>query len=362
MVPDLLDYSHTIYKDAVKMFTPPCALKTDHWIAPNPDDPDTYTNPDEDGDHITHLTERLGDLSDSDRGDFTYTMINQGNYKIGFGYPCEATDENPVSYYTGNNTRILSPKDQGPSKIVWPHITYMHWFRHMDLMYDMNKYTIMDMSLDDMVDKIDELPMLENFFNMIRNPIIFNEKISMRPAPFDGEITGNLSNTDANRNNTWHGYYSHYKFMHDNLLIDTVGHDKVGEPFSDLNTNHFENHKGLNVPEFYKKTVLSGDTNKMPEDAPFRYQGAYPVKCLTDYENVDGLTDFKINATNNLGPGSSNSINRLDKMIRTYAMAVGRKDILARRIKFLAAQLQEALDWVDTQGDDQANTAVTDED
>ena len=187
----------------------------------------------------------------------------------------------------------------------------------------------------------------------------------MRPVPFDGDITGNLTFTDASRKNTWHGYYSHYKHMMDNLEIDTSGYNHNGSGFERLNTSKFENHKGLCIPEFYKQTVLSGDTNNMPEDAPFRYQGANPVKCLTDYENTDGLTDFSIDKMNNLGATSANSQARLDKLLRTYGMAFARKYLLNLRIKWLNEALQESLDWVDTQGDeygyDQTQTAVQDD-
>ncbi|HAI44634.1 MAG TPA: hypothetical protein DCM40_44310, partial [Maribacter sp.] len=361
------DYSSAIYTDTVRMFTPPCALRHYHWVQPNPDDDSTWSNPDVRGDWKEHYDQRMDDISATKTGEFTYSMANNGNYKLGFAYPCEHIDDNPVSLYSGHNDRILRPNDPGVAKITWPHITYKHWFRHDDIMYDMNQYTVMDYSLDDMVDKIDELPLLKNFFEQVRSPIIFNEKISMRPAPFDGTITGNLSFTDANRNNTWHGYYSYYKFMTDTLLRDTEGDDDNGESFASIGTSHFENHKTLSVPEFYIKGVLSGDTNNMPQDAPFRYQGANPVKCLTKYENADGLTDFSINKNNNLGikSGSSNAKARLDKLIRTYGMAIARKDMLSRRIKFLNSQLQESLDWVDTQGDeygyDQTMTAVTDD-
>ena len=38
--------------------------------------------------------------------------------------------------------------------------------------------------VDDMVDRIDEIPPLKNFFECTRSPIIFNEQISMRSAPY----------------------------------------------------------------------------------------------------------------------------------------------------------------------------------
>lgn len=359
------DYSNAIYPDTVRMFTPPSALRTRHWEDANPDDPDTWNNLDVAGDYKEDQGARVDDVSESGKGSFTYTMINQGNYKIGFSYPCEMIDKNPVSLNTGDNNGILRMKDEGVTKIVWPQLTYHRWFQHPDLMYDMNRYTVMDYSLDDMVDKIDEIPALGIFFETTKSPIVFNEKISMRPVPFDGDITGNLTFTDASRKNTWHGYYSHYKHMMDNLEIDTSGYNHNGSGFERLNTSKFENHKGLCIPEFYKQTVLSGDTNNMPEDAPFRYQGANPVKCLTDYENTDGLTDFSIDKMNNLGATSANSQARLDKLLRTYGMAFARKYLLNLRIKWLNEALQESLDWVDTQGDeygyDQTQTAVQDD-
>ena len=359
------DYSNAIYPDSVRTFVPPSGFSSRHWQKPNPDDPDTWNNLDEAGDKKESILARNSDLSESGNGSFTYAMVNQGNYKIGFSYPCEVIDNNPVSLSAGNNNRILSDKDADVSKIIWPQITYWRWFQHRDLMYDMNRYTVMDYSLDDMVDKINDIPALKIFFESTRSPIIFNEKISTRPVPFDGKKTGDFRFQDSTRKNTWHGFYSQYQHMVDHLILDHPGGDNNGESFAYLQSNTFKEHKGLCVPEFYKKTVLSGDTDNMPEDAPFRYQGANPVKCLTDYENTDGLTDFSIDKMNNLGLSSSSASARLDKLLRTYAMAFARKYLLHKRVKWLNEQLQEALDWVDTQGDeygyDQTQTAVVDD-
>ena len=353
------DYSSAVYTDAVVPYVPPCALRTKHWEAPNPDDPDTWENLPEQGDFATHLHDRLEDLT-NEGNEFTYSQANQGNKKIGFRYPCERSDENPVSYYNGHNDTILIPVAPSATKVIYPNPPGLLWWRERDLMYNMNKYTVMDYSVDDMVDKIDELPALKNFFECTRSPMIFNEQISMRPAPYTGTPTGNLTYTDENRQNSWHGYYSHYRYMGETLLTNTR------QPFLDLGHTFFENHKGLSVPEFYKKSVLSGDTENMPADAPFRYQGANPIKCLTEYNNTDGYTSFSINKNNNLslpeGSGSQSAKNRLDKLLRTYAMSIARADLLRKRIKFLRSELDDALDWVDTQGDeygyDQTNTAV----
>jgi|21_taG_2_1085346.scaffolds.fasta_scaffold00066_12 hypothetical protein len=359
------DFSHKIYKDSVRMYTPPCSLGVKRWVKPNPDDEDTWSTMDPDPNEETHLIDRLEDISESKQGNFTYSMINQGNYKIGYHYPCEIMDNNPVSLYTGGNSAIYRPIDDGVAKIVWPLRSGTKWYKHRDIMYDMNRYTVMDFTLDEMVEKIDEIPGLKNFFECTRKPIIFHEDISMRSAPFEGEVTGNFGYNEADRQNTWHGYYSHYKQMQDTLELDTEGHARNGDTFAELGSSHFENHKGLSVPEFYKGSVLSGATDGMPQDAPFRYQGANPTKCLTKYDNEDGLTSFSINKNNNLGNTSANSSARTDKLLRTYAMAFARRYLLTLRIKYLNEQLQEALDWVDTQGDeygyDQTNTATQDD-
>tara|TARA_R110001592_G_scaffold204614_3_gene454724 strand:- start:1695 stop:2156 length:462 start_codon:yes stop_codon:yes gene_type:complete len=153
--------------------------------------------------------------------------------------------------------------------------------------------------------------------------------------------------------------------MVDHMLIDTPGRDDNGDGAKGIVGTYYENHKGFSIPEFYKKTVLSGDTNNMPEDAPFRYQGASPVKCLTDYTAPLEFSSFTILKSQNLGIKSNNGFNRLDKMIRTYGMAIAREDLLKRRISFLNEALQESLDWIDTQGDeygyDQSMTAVTED-
>ena len=359
------DYSHKIYKDCVRMYTAPSALRTYRWVKPNPDDEDTWSNNDSDPNEITHQVERLQDISESKNGTFTYSMINQGNYKIGYSYPCERTDNNPVSLYTGGNSAIYTDIDSGAAKIIWPLIGHRQWYKHPDLMHDLNRYTVMDYTLDEMVEKIENEPALKIFFECTRKPIVFHEAISMRSAPYVGKTTGNLGYTESDRQNTWHGYYSQYMQMSNTLELDTKDHARNGDKFSELGSSHFENHKGMSVPEFYKGTILSGDTNNMPQDAPFRYQGANPTKCLTNYDNEDGLTNFSINRNNNLGTTSANSSARTDKMLRTYAMAFARRYLLTLRIRYLNEQLVEALDWVDTQGDeygyDQTQTAVVDE-
>ena len=144
--------------------------------------------------------------------------------------------------------------------------------------------------------------------------------------------------------------------MHDNLTTDSG---------NELDTSHFENHKQLTVPEFYVGSVLSGDTTNMPEDAPFRYQGAYPFRTKTSYENTDGYTSFSIDKDKSIRPGSTSGIQRLSTLLRTYALSFARRHLLKKRIKWLQEQLNESLDWVDTQGDeygyDGANTAVSDD-
>ena len=79
-------------------------------------------------------------------------MLGQGNYKIGFRYPCEVVDNNPVSHYTGGNSSIYRSAQHGVAKTIWPNRSGDLWWRYSDLMYDMNLYTVMDQSLDDMVD------------------------------------------------------------------------------------------------------------------------------------------------------------------------------------------------------------------
>jgi endonuclease/exonuclease/phosphatase family metal-dependent hydrolase len=122
----------------------------------------------------------------------------------------------------------------------------------------------------------------------------------------------------------------------------------------------------MTIPEFYKKSVLSGDLNNMPQDAPFRYQGANPTKCYTKYSADDGVTDLVLEKGDKLGPSSASRLARLDKVLRTYAMAIARKYYLKKRINFLNKELVDALDWIDTQGDeygyDQTMTAVEDDD
>ena len=353
------DYSSHIYEDRVIPYAAPSSLNFRHWVAPNEDDPDTWSTLTERGSFVDHYFDRLTDLT-NEGNEFTYSQKNIGNNKMGFRYPCERTDDNPVSYYNGNNAEILIPVSAESAKIIYPNPPYNLWWRQSDLMYEMNKFTVMDYDVDDMVDRIDEIPPLKNFFECTRSPIIFNEQISMRSAPYLGTPTGNLSFSDANRNNSWHGYYSQYKWMTEGMLLSNR------DPFLSLGATHFENHKQMCVPEFYQKSVLSGDTANMPADAPFRYQGANPIKCLTAYDNDEGFTNFSINAKNNLslpeGAGSQSAKNRLDKLLRTYAMSIARADLLRQRIKFLRSELDDALDWVDTQGDlygyDQTNTAV----
>ena len=47
-------------------------------------------------------------------------------------------------------------------------------------------------------------------------------------------------------------------------------------------------------------------------------------------------------------------------------MSIARADLLRQRVKFLRGELDDALDWVDTQGDlygyDDTNTAVNEDD
>jgi len=368
------DKSSAIFQDCVQAYVPPSSFSTNHWFKPNPDDPDTWYDLQENSDKKEVYIARLEDLSETKRGEFTYSPYDRGGYTIGYHYPCEIIDQNPVAYSTWDNNLILTESQPMIAKIIWPGMGSSLWFKYRDLMYNINEYTIMDYSLDDMVGKITESKwkMLENFFITTRSPIVFNEKISMKSAPYNGSPTGNFDFKDSDRNNTWHGYYSQHKYLDDNMIFDTPGKSYNGESFITKSTtlgtgnkDRWIDHKQLTVPEFYKKSVLSGDLNNMPQDAPFRYQGANPTKCLTNYSADDGVTSLVLNKGANLGPSSASRLARLDKMLRTYAMAFARRYYLSKRISFLNAELQEALDWVDTQGDeygyDQTNTAVEDD-
>ena len=255
---------------------------------------------------------------------------------------------------------MLRPKNETFDKIIWVG-GRGRWFKRDDLMREMNPYTVMDMSLDDMVDLIDEIPALQNFFETTRHPIIFNERIGMHARPYMGEATGNFEFSSATRKNTWYGFKRHQHYLNKVMKIDSVGNTENGNMFNNA-TDYFEDHLQVTVPEFYKKTILSNQLEGMPQDAPFRYQGAEPNKLLTEIKNLP-VGDLEFNAGKNLE--TQNGRNRLDKIRKYYGMAIARAYLLEQRLPWLREQLVESLDWTDTQGDDFAydgtQTAVQDE-